>query len=743
MKDDEAKIKPDSEKAASDLLREMEGLGAKIRSLILRLPPLSLLGYLSSRFLLNIISRGEDARPDKDLIGQIQFVSEYAHATWAANSEKFEEGQLDELIVTEVLALSETLKTKSVLYCMLSSHSSDNSDFGEHSAEIEFHAKSSWVLIRGNRYQVLEEEFFAFALAPHSEALIEAYGVSSDAIARGIQDISDSHRAGYMRAVESMENGQNTAKTLMKKKKLSLKEAMAELNQDPAFVAEMSGAMRDMFFGGTHNVSRHSQLPLTLLSDLAFIPGQESEFFSDGPFCGTPLRTLPVRIKPLIKLADEFYSIDGQFIRDAAYRAIQRNLIQRLPNYREEWNRRQKEITETAFSLILDGQLGGGTSFTEVYFKEVGTGNWVETDSITIIDDVMVIVEAKAGVGVMGSPSTNYQGHVRAVKDLVIKAHSQCNRFISYLASADEVPIFSKIDGRYVEQGRLKKGSYRKIFPVGLTMESFSPFSSMCKVLPEVAPILGSYPFISMSVDDLFVLRRFLQSTGEFFHYLDVRQEVAGIPEGKLFDELDHLGAYIAKNRVDMTMRDQLREANLLLWDSFSDVVDEYFEGLDWQKKPVPAQKYSARLISILQKLDELRPVGWLWLDSHIRNLSDEGRENLKGVIEQLLPSLSIHPRRRVLFGDENPVQIWLHSRNENPSEREIVRQGEIACLFAKAPIVPVLILEYEVDGTLLVAGCRFVKAPLALRAEYPELVAEAKRQGARAIQLNRSEKNS
>ena len=57
-------------------------------------------------------------------------------------------------------------------------------------------------------------------------------------------------------------------------------------------------AMDDMFRGGVANVSRHTKLPPTLLADLAYQRGEETEFFSAGDFAGTPYRTLPARKKP-------------------------------------------------------------------------------------------------------------------------------------------------------------------------------------------------------------------------------------------------------------------------------------------------------------------------------------------------------------------------------------------------------------------------------------------------------------
>ena len=54
--------------------------------------------------------------------------------------------------------------------------------------------------------------------------------------------------------------------------------------------------------------------------------------------------------------------------------------------------------------------------------------------------------------------------------------------------------------------------------PIGLTVESFSPFSTYCKELPQVEPLLGKHAFVSLSIDELFVLKRFLPTPGSFAH---------------------------------------------------------------------------------------------------------------------------------------------------------------------------------------------------------------------------------
>lgn len=729
------------EKAAVELRIEMEQAAERIRGLILAQPPTSLLGYLWSRFFMGALQHQQKKQkkgsgPDQDLIKQFQFVLEYVHAIWSCHDDAFAEGQVDEAKVAQLFEECERLGMKAMFYAMASSELSGASEFGDMSSTVEFEAKSSWILIRGHRYQVLEDEFFRFALAPHQDALQRAYGVDAPAVAQGIQAITDSIRGGYSDAVSKLSGGMEQSHALVKGEKLELDAAIEKIKgSDPTFAAEMAGAMRDLFFGGICNLSRHTNLPEAILQDLAYEPGAEKEFFAAGDYCGTPYRTLPARIKPLVKLHDGYYATDGQFVRDSAYRAIQRGLIARLPDYREDWNKNQKTLIERAFPSLMASQLHGAQLFEEVYFKDPAS-QWVETDLVGCVDDTLFVMEAKAGVMAMHSPATNFDRHIRTIRELVVKAYRQCKRFLEYLAGSNEMPIYRLRDGEYEEVAKLRLRDFRRILPIGLTVEAFTPFSSMCKEIPEVAPILGAHPFISMSVDDLFVLNRFLPTTGELFHYLEVRQAVAGMPKAMIFDEIDHLGAYIVRNRFDQDIKEQLLKADKVAWDSFSDRVDRHFEQEDWQTAPVPRQDYPTEVADVLRVLDQSRPKGWLGFDAQLRDFNGSARDKLAAVLRDLKPTLSEYPSRRVIFGNENPIQIWLSRDKLSPNIGEVRRQGEIACLAAAVPRIRVLILDCNVNGTFEEARCTLVSAPAIIRNDYAELAAEADRQRTRYISL-------
>lgn len=709
---------------AAELQSQMEEIAEEIRRLIVSQPPVALLGYLLGQIHIALMYETSDAeeppRLSSQTLQQHQLALEYAHAVWSSEPTlPAENTRLNEDDAARLLESFEQLRKTTMLYCMASSAASHDPERPS-LADMQFHAKSSWSLIRGHRYQVLEEEFFRYALSPHDDALRSAYGMDSGQIAASIQGIADSMRAGFSKAAEGMMQRFEQANALVDETGDDLETVMKALAAaDDTFMSSTADLIKDMLFGGTSNLSRHTEMTQPLLEDLCFLPGENTEFFDEGPFRGTPMRTLPARITPGVKLGDDFYAPEPQFVRDAAYRAIQRGVCARLPSYRDVWLKRQGVIAEEAFPVIFSKQLSSAVLHSSVHYRDVESGNWAETDLLIAVEDCLLVVEAKAGTMPMHSPATNFKAHERAIQDLVVKAYRQCRRFIEYLNNAAEVPVYRLADGVYTEIGRLKRADYRSILPIGLTIEAFTPFSAAAKELPEVVPVLGNFPFVSMSVDDLFVLNRFLPSAGHLLHYLKVRQAVAGIPSAMLFDEVDHLGAYISRNRIDMDIREAMAEADLMTLDAFCEVVDRYFEGPDWEAKPIPSQSVPATLERVLTALDALKPKGWLAMDNALRDLDGDARERISNLISELEPTLREKTQRRFMMDTEEPLQVWLCRIGHPPDPMEFTCGAQAACLSLEASQIRVLTLFYDSPGAISQISCAVISAPSPLQSDF------------------------
>ncbi len=712
--------------AAEHLRADMERLGDRARELILRQPPKGLLGYVFSMWHMNIMGemaeQGDAYRPNKDMVDEMQWLLEHVHAAWsccvlAENAKHVDEGEVAELF--EVLG---ELRAKTLLYCLMRSLGLglDAGDRGR--GDLAMRATTAWVNLRGRRYQVLEEEFLAFLLGPHDAALRKCYGMAATEIAEGVQSIADTMRTGFSDATERMVRGIGSAGPD------GPESASAET------VAEVMGAYDDMLNGGICNMSRHAKLKPEVLEDLSFAPGENEEFLAEGPLRGTPLRTLPALVKPGIRLGDEYYVTDGQFVRDVAYRAIQRGLLARDRSYREEWNRRQKRMLEEALPKILASQFEGATVHQSVFYKEAATGKWAESDLVVVFEDVLLVVEAKAGGMAMASPAQDFDRHMASVERLIVDAHRQCRRFLEYLASGSRMPIYRLEDGEHRKVAETALGDFRKVLPIGLTVESFSPFSSCLNDVEAAEPLLGRHAFMSMSVDDLFVLKRFLPTGGELFHYLAVRQEAGAVARAMLMDETEYLGAYIERNRFDGELRRQAETAGFVVWNAFADIVDRYFEGENAGAGPVPRQEYPRELAAVLRMLDRKRPRGWLAMDAAIRNLAGVARERLSREIAGMKASLRDHPFRWMAVPGDEALQFWVCAAGSAPKNAEVRRRAEATCIALEVPRVRVLRLSYKKRRRLTEVVCGVVKAPARDRSDYPELQREAEAQGSRTV---------
>ncbi|MDB5581979.1 MAG: preprotein translocase subunit SecA [Bradyrhizobium sp.] len=717
----------------------MERLSAQLKDLILSLPPRELLGYIWSTAAMSAMFAEEgDSAQQRNEINTRQFVLEYVHAV-LASFPSITESAFDETICAEIFKVAEELRAATFRYCLFHSLGIEDGIFGEKTGLMLQSVQSNWVLMRGNRYGVLEEEFYAFALEPHDEALRAAYGIGAKEIAAGIQAAVDSLAGGHAGAVDQMDELMKIASMAEAEHGLTGDE-VRELweREHPEHLTAAASVYTDLFQGGTCNLSKHTKLPVAFLEDLAFKRGEHLDFFAPGPLSGTPLRTLPARMRPLVNLDGEFFATDAAFIRDSSYRALLWNLLQRKPDYQKEFDARQKDMSESAFHHILGKQLEGAVAHREIWYRDPNTRQWVENDLLVLIDDTLILVEAKSGAAAtIASPATDFDRHGRAIHDLIVKAYDQCRRFLQYMHSAEEVVLYKREAGRYVQADRIRLGDFRVVLPIGLTVESFAPYSGLAKQFPGITPILGRYPFVSLSIDDLFALRRFLPTTGEMLHYFETRQAVAGIPEAILFDEMDHLGAYITKNRFDLTLQQQVAEGpDLIWWDGQSDPIDDYFAKGDIGTNTSPGQGFPEEGRKLLVALGSTREKGWLAVASYIRTFGEEGRNSFAEMLRQLRISLSQQVSRYFQFGDGPPLFVWLHRTGYLPDMQVIQAKAQAAAVAAGSPRTIAVLAYTTPTGDYSRVVPLNVQVPIEGSPEYAALQADVLRMQARKVTI-------
>lgn len=177
-----------------------------MRELIVKSLLHDLLGYIYAQHMMKKMGnqiggekQGQEGSP-ADVVNETQFLLEYVHAVLASEAAPADM-EFDEALCAELFERSRKLRELAMFFAMATSADTKDGIFGPNTADIEFRAKSTWVMIRGNRYQVLEGEFYRYVLAPHNDVLEEVYGIVATDIAEGFQAMADATRSGQANAI--------------------------------------------------------------------------------------------------------------------------------------------------------------------------------------------------------------------------------------------------------------------------------------------------------------------------------------------------------------------------------------------------------------------------------------------------------------------------------------------------------------------------------------------------------------
>ena len=374
------------------------------------------------------------------------------------------------------------------------------------------------------------------------------------------------------------------------------------------------------------DLQKITQLPVALLDELAWSPGQEKEFFSEGNFKGWPLRVWPVFKRPFLKLERRYYCFDLYSLNDNFYRVIQRLIFRKNPDYKTEWNRRQKIVSESIPFNLFNKLLPGAKIFRSVNYKwhpaEGATKNWCETDGLIIYEDHLFIVEIKAGAFTHTPPALDYDAYVESLKNLVLKPAKQGRRFLEYLNNAEKVSLF---DSQHNEVEKIARKNFSYITICTITLDSFTELASQVNQMAELGIKFDYIPVWSLSIDDLRVYTDIFQNPLIFLHYVEQRVMALKSSIIRTEDELDNLGLYL-KHNAYVRYAERLSTQDPIMWNGYRADIDRIF----YEKLIDPTleirleQRMPPRLREILNKLSEQGKPGRRKVSSSLLDCSGE-----------------------------------------------------------------------------------------------------------------------
>ena len=472
--------------------------------------------------------------------------------------------------------------------------------------------------VRGNRYPVFHSKYLKNLLVAHSMEFTKLFGITDEDLVKGFNKLEYSISQGKLDPFNNIMNHLDNNKMIMDFKSLLYDDKTNEL--------------ADSFSAIGNNVEEVTGWPNKLVRGLSYSINEDKIYFDkNSQFCGWPIVDLPIQKRPFITIDNAIYCFDYYSFVDNFYRAIQ-HLVSRLdPDY--DWNHNQQkaseEYTANVFSQLLPGCIVHKNSFYRINGSKKQKA---ENDLIIEFEDVVIIVEVKAGSFVYTSPLTDFEHHIESYKNLIEKAGKQCNRVYNYLKD-NTTAIFYNEDNS--EKYRIIRDNYTYCYKFSVTVDNINEVAARAEKMSFLD--IGT-DIVSISIDDLNVYSEYFDDPWTFLHFMKQRSEATHIMTLALNDELDHLGMYINENcyTYDMETLDTNAE---YVYTGYREKLDEYFGYLyhnrKMNEKPLP--DVPKEISQMIQMIGSSNVHNKVWLTSYILDFSYDFKVSFYNTIQSVL----------------------------------------------------------------------------------------------------------
>jgi hypothetical protein len=189
-------------------------------------------------------------------------------------------------------------------------------------------AQSIWTYIRSNRYPIHDLPHLKDLLSPHDEVFRELFEISIDIFLEGLSQIEYSLSHGMGDTIIEMND-------LKEQIYIAIQKEYSEENPIPSFeelqqrlIREFDLENKSQSFKGRirgydlFDLEKLTKFPSKLLRELSWEPGEERNFFEPGEYCGWPLRLLPIKLRPFLRIDSKYYNFDPINLMDNIYRII-------------------------------------------------------------------------------------------------------------------------------------------------------------------------------------------------------------------------------------------------------------------------------------------------------------------------------------------------------------------------------------------------------------------------------------
>ena len=588
----------------------------KIKEAILKCAPLELLSFSANTTLMDFITNSYSSEQINNNINRateyIQSIfvsapsttnsSNYIHST-----ETFQE------IITSIDKLYEMIN---VFYLSFSENIKDiYPDIDELTVEKLMESQFMY-LVRGKRYQCFEKDYYKSLLSEHNDIFLELFGICSNDILEGISKIQYALTQAYLDALNSLHE-------CIKKFQANDKHFLQTSEHQ-----KFENSINKLFDPDSRNISKITGWPDSLLKELSWdLHDSHVNFFNDKTFSGWPVTYLPVFQRPFIKIENQYYCFDYYIFIDYFYRVLQKTITRIKPQY--SWSDNQQIASEKMVENIFKRILPNCITYTSNYYPiNNSSKTFAENDLLIRYDEILIIVEVKAGSFIYTTPMEDFQNHIKSYQSLIEAPDHQCNRTLDYLQKNRSAKIFNK---NHDVVATIDMDTISKIYMISVTIDNINTFAAKAEKLGFLDL---SNSTISIGVDDLMAYEKYFDSPLTFLHFLEQRKLATQERHLSLNDELDHLGMYIKHNLYPLTLKN-IDDSTMINFHGYRSDLDKYFSSLYHSnlKHLKPTQPLPPLFQEIIKWLDNANIRNRVTISNFLLNFSQETKELFSALV--------------------------------------------------------------------------------------------------------------
>lgn len=584
-KDQVAKIEKMLLEQFDEKFEEINKLIEEIRELAISVEPSGLLNYCSSVFKMTCINIFSEYKLSVDNLPSAR-MAEYVQSILVStkSNDNYIEDE-PEKVYYEIHSKIEELYKLICIFLLpwIAKFEEEHPDIDKDIVE-SLMEEQLLFNVRGNRYQYLNTEYNNDLLLGHDRIFRDLFDMSANEIIEGIRKIDYYLSQAWtekFKELTDLFDSHDELKTLEGDKR-------------------SHSLVKELFGITLYDVLEQTGWNEKLVKELSISIGDNSDFFDRDEYPGWPIINLPIKFKPFIEIDGKYYCFDYYNFSDNIYRSLQKAVAKLEPDYK--WSDIQKESSEKKVENVFKEILPGSTIYANNSYPIVGESRqYAENDLLVIYDNVLIVVEVKAGSFVYTAPIVDFKAHIRSYKSLIENPNNQCARTVEYLESK---PIVALYDDERRVKTTIDMTNIEDIYMVSVTMDNINGFAAKSEKLAFLNLRCNA---ISIAIDDLMVYRDYFDHPTQFFHFLNQRRLATQNKKIALNDELDHLGLYIECNQYNITVSEIPDDYSKIVFDGFRGNLDEYFNSLSYPgldiKKPV--QNIPDLFIKIMDYLEE------------------------------------------------------------------------------------------------------------------------------------------